>query len=90
MLTDRRAAVDGCSFRFRDPSRNPCVSTYAILILLGLTTWLGCDAVVEPELGPAVEVQVTPPGMRLQCWAEHWTRVCRGPVRGCSSYCSAL
>jgi hypothetical protein len=33
--------------------------------LLGLTSWLGCEGAVEPVLGPAVEVQVTPTGMSI-------------------------
>ncbi len=65
MPTDRCAAVEGRRFRFQAPSRNPRVSAYAILILLGLTGWLGCDSALEPVLGPAVEVQVTPAGSSI-------------------------
>ena len=34
-------------------------------VLLGLTTLLSCDGAVEPVLGPAVDVHVTPAGMSL-------------------------
>ena len=35
------------------------------VVLLGLTSWLACDGVVEPLTDPAVEVQVTPAGTSI-------------------------
>ena len=65
MLPYIRAAAERSCSRFQAPSRNPRSPTRAVLVLLGLTTWLGCDGVVEPVPGPAVEVQVTPAGMSI-------------------------